>query len=129
MREIKFRAWHKRYKKMYEVHDLILNSIPNEKNPKVWANCWGKDIIEDKNIILHIEDLDIQQFTGLKDRNGKEIYEGDYLKVDDKDIIEVNYCNGAFKFMECKSMFDMNIGDGFLHVKNSTSNVHRDLLD
>ena len=25
------------------------------------------------------------------------------------------WCNGAFKYMECKSMFDLEVGDGYLH--------------
>ena len=58
MREIKFRVWSKKYPCMWYYPDFSLNRILDEKN--------------DWEILM--------QYTGLKDKNGKEIYEGDIVK-------------------------------------------------
>lgn len=70
VREIKFRAWDKGNKKMIEYVDRLTFG-PNRLSPKFSV---GNDICEEKNIIL-------MQYTGLKDKNGREIYEGDILGV------------------------------------------------
>ena len=69
MREIKFRAWNKENKTMIypETKDN------NDSVVKVVLNAWC-----DSENELSI----IQQYTGLKDKNGKDIYEGDILEFD-----------------------------------------------
>lgn len=61
MREIKFRAWDKTTKTM--LHDVSTGTIQ----------------IFDASNSAYSENCDLMQFTGLKDRNGTEIYEGDVV--------------------------------------------------
>ena len=66
-REIKFRAWDKNKKEMFDVSPVWFEE--NNWYYMDFAKC--------------MEELDciIMQYTGLKDKNGKEIYDGDVVRT------------------------------------------------
>ena len=70
MREIKFRAWSNELKRMFEVTEMVVG-------PTVTA--WVKDK-DYSRLLVHGENGMFMQFTGLHDKNGKEIWEGDIVQ-------------------------------------------------
>lgn len=92
-REIKFRAWDKIHKRMhydigFYIYDDGSGYVFDSKNtpPKIGGEGWWLDV----------EEFILLQYTGLHDKNGKEIYEGDIVN---------------------KRYFNMDIYDGMGDVK------------
>ena len=73
----KFRAWDEKNRRWYEpIND---------------SGCYKTE-----------EGIKLYQYTGLKDKNEKEIYEGDVVEFDDGDRYYVSFADGTFTLMPHK---------------------------
>jgi uncharacterized phage protein (TIGR01671 family) len=94
MREILFRAWdktEKKYRKFDGMHDTMVISTDGKIDYYNLQNGSGYD------------EYILEQFTGLLDKNGKRIFEGDVCKLTYRDcglvssrLFNVEYIYGGF---------------------------------
>ncbi|EDN9504809.1 hypothetical protein GIB78_05845 [Listeria monocytogenes] len=126
MREIEFRAFVKRKKEMFPVTDLRFNRY--EKDAVGVSGC-GDPYCTMCDDWYNFDDVLLMQYTGLKDKNGKKIFEGD-VGWD-----EHNECYGVVKFEEGKFLYVWeNIAEDLQEVADGIEicgNIHEnpDLLE
>jgi len=110
MREIKFRAWDEGLEEM------------------IYFDLLSTDRLDFQLMTEYLEGSFVMQYTGLKDKNGKEIYERDILEITEKSvyvypgIYQVVYGAGGFD-IEMKSF-----GESITHRLGEIPNGYNEVI-
>ena len=89
MRKIKFRAWSKQHKTMFDISYLRYNGDQTLREV-------GHALGSTRNVIHVANNYILMQWTGLKDVNGEEIYEGDIVECFVNGNSYVSFKGGAY---------------------------------
>jgi uncharacterized phage protein (TIGR01671 family) len=113
MREIRFRAWDKHNKRFVNQLDLINPEVMTIRITEQGFRFLNEN--ESWNMF--------EQYTGLKDKNDKEVYEGDIISDSGKILGEVIFDGGSF------CIYDLNtrkpeLLESYDHEPEIIGNIH-----
>lgn len=106
-REIKFRAWDKKSKRM--VNDLGFALVYEKLKRAIGMFNW--------------DDIVPMQYTGLKDRNGREIWEGDIMRWNDY-CVKVIWGNSRWEFEAANGDHMVESFSGFADEYEVIGNIY-----
>ena len=111
MKEIKFRVWDKTSKEMVNINRIDIGD--GSCKPTIFG-----DVFYD-----YWNDVELMQYTWHKDKNGKEIYEGDVIQTDEywvgdrylkNEIIIIKDIRKCYELRPCTVIGNIYENPGFL---------------